>query len=77
MEEAKDAITAYIGNIADAPSFLVDNEYIKTGYRINYNSVLDIVKSMFQRHNELVNVWSHFIGMITFSIMIIYTIYTL
>ena len=39
MEQSKEALAAFIGNIAEAPLHLVDNEFIKTGYRINYNSI--------------------------------------
>jgi len=33
-----------IGNHHDAPVYLRDNEYIKSGYRINFNSKTKILK---------------------------------
>ena len=35
---------------------------------------MSICKSFFQFHNESVNVWSHFVGMMFFVAMIIYTL---
>jgi hypothetical protein len=52
---------------------MVDNEYIATGYRINFNSIRKILKSLFIVHNESVNVWSHLLGSILFLAMILYT----
>lgn len=45
-----------------APKFIVDNEYIFRGYRVNYNSIKKVLKSLFHIHNESVNVWSHILG---------------
>ena len=58
---------AFVGTVCEAPHHLIDNEFIKHGYRIGYdNSVLAIFKSMFHIHNESVNVWSHFCGSMLF-----------
>jgi predicted membrane channel-forming protein YqfA (hemolysin III family) len=38
---------------------MVGNEYIKHGYRINYNSTGKAILSVFQVHNETSNIWSH------------------
>ncbi len=71
-----DEITAFIGGMAEAPGHLVDNEFIHRGYRIGYNySIKSILRSLFEFHNESVNVWSHLLGMIFFgSVMILYTL---
>ena len=67
---------AFVGTVCEAPHHLIDNEFIKHGYRIGYdNSVLAIFKSMFHIHNESVNVWSHFCGSMLFVGMFIYTVF--
>ncbi|KAF2844643.1 hemolysin-III channel protein-like protein Izh2 [Plenodomus tracheiphilus IPT5] len=43
----------------DAPSWMRGDEYIKTGYRRQLNSVHRCVLSLLYLHNEFVNVWSH------------------
>lgn len=67
---AKDAIirarSSFIGNQQDVPDFLQDNEYIKSGYRVNHSSCCLATKSLFTCHNESVNVWSHLLGSLCF-----------
>lgn len=48
------------------------NIYLKTGYRINFHSFKLSVKSLFMRHNELLNVWTHLIGAIMFIGLLIF-----
>ena len=43
------------------PDFLRDNEYIRTGYRANW-SVKEAFLSLFQLHNETLNIWTHLFG---------------
>jgi adiponectin receptor len=62
-----------VGKIHEAPEFLRDNEYIHSGYRINFNSAKHIFKSLFMLHNEFVNVWSHLLGAALLIFLIIYT----
>ena len=76
-EKGKVKLKAFIGHIKKAPHFIVDNEYIQRGYRINFNSKRRICKSLFMCHNETVNVWSHLIGVGCFLGLLIYTIITL
>eukprot|EP00347_Sterkiella_histriomuscorum_P020952 403335825 len=76
-EKGKIKLKAFIGHIKKAPNFIVDNEYIQRGYRINFNSKKRICKSLFMCHNETVNVWSHLIGVGCFIGLLIYTIITL
>lgn len=52
----------YIGGIEEAPEYHKFNTHIKNGYRINYHTWSATAWSLFQCHNETVNVWSHFIG---------------
>ena len=47
----------------DLPSWQRDNHYIISGYRPPSNSYLQSVgSSLFQLHNETVNVYTHFVG---------------
>ena len=74
----REMIKAFIGQAHDAPEHLVDNEFIKHGYRIGYDrSAYAIFKSMFTMHNEFVNVWSHCCGSLLFVGLIIYTMFYL
>jgi adiponectin receptor len=52
---------------------MVDNEFIQRGYRIGFNSVGKVLKSLFKLHNESVNVWSHMLGVLTFLVLIVFT----
>jgi len=49
-----------IADTADAPEFL-RVPFIHSGYRVGYTAKA-CLKSLFQIHNETVNVWSHLIG---------------
>ena len=57
---------AYIGTAEEALEYLIDNEYIKRGYRINHDTNGRVFKSLFTCHNETVNVWSHCFGVLLF-----------
>lgn len=48
------------------PVWLRDNDFIQTGYRLNYENSCEVAQTMCKCHNETVNVWSHFLGMLTF-----------
>jgi Ca2+/Na+ antiporter len=62
-----------VGGIHEAPEFLRDNEFIHSGYRINFDSYWKILKSLFVLHNEFVNVWSHILGALFVVVLILYT----
>jgi adiponectin receptor len=64
-------ISNFRGPICKAPSYLKD-QYIKKGYRINFSSKKDVVKSLFMWHNELINIWTHLIGAIIIISLIFY-----
>ena len=49
----------------------VFNKYILTGYRINYDSWPAILKSIFQWHNETMNIWTHLVGFIVYVIILL------
>lgn len=59
---AKEVGEPYIGPMEEAPEYHRYNLNIKRGYRINYNTWKSTVWSLFQCHNETVNVWTHFTG---------------
>ncbi|CAD8186392.1 unnamed protein product [Paramecium octaurelia] len=64
-----------IGTINEAAKYYtVDNIFIHSGYRINYSTPWQILKSLFQKHNELINVWTHFIGSFLTFLLILYIV---
>lgn len=75
--KGKESLKAFVGHIKKAPHFIVDNEYIQRGYRINFHTKKRICKSLFMLHNESVNVWSHLIGVGCFIGFLIYTLISL
>jgi hypothetical protein len=62
-----------VGSLHEAPDYLKDNEYIRHGYRINFNTTRKVFRSLFMLHNESVNIWSHLIGAVLIILVIIYT----
>lgn len=53
---------------ADLPPWRRDNAYILSGYRPTSNSFSLSLKSLLYLHNETVNIWSHLLGALTFSL---------
>ena len=49
-----------------------DNVWVKTGYRIGFNTYYDCAISIFMIHNETVNIWTHMIGCLCFVVLIFY-----
>ena len=70
LSEIQTRFKAYIGPIEEAEEHTVDNKFIVRGYRINHNTCGRLFKSLCTCHNEFVNVWSHFIGVLVFLVMI-------
>ena len=62
-----------IGNYEEAPEYLKDNEYIRSGYLINCNTFKKVLSSLIKCHNETMNVWSHLLGTLIAIIFIFYT----
>ncbi|KAF7854174.1 hypothetical protein EAF04_010471 [Stromatinia cepivora] len=54
-----------------------DNEYILTGYRPETKSSLRSIRSIFNLHNETINIYSHLFGALLFSLLPIYINHTL
>jgi len=63
-ENLSSNIKPHIGAKESANPFLVCNKHILGGYRIGYDSWSATVCSLFQLHNETVNIWTHFCGFI-------------
>ena len=61
----------FIGDDSQAEKFQLFNPYIKRGYRINFNTHSKIARTLFMIHNESINIWSHIIGAIIFSYILI------
>ena len=51
------------------------DDKLQVGYRINFNSYSQILKSLFQFHNETINIWTHFGGAIIMLFIISSVIY--
>ena len=67
----------FIGSITEAPEFLRYNQYILNGYRINFNTPMKALKSLFLLHNQSFNVWSHLVAAVLFAALLIWTaVYT-
>lgn len=49
-----------------------DNAQIQQGYRINFNSIRKLLKSLFMVHNESVNIWSHLLTFLIFICLFAY-----
>lgn len=52
----------------ELPHWLRDNQFIKSGYRVNFNFWL-CVKSLFRNHNEQWNIWTHLLAFVGFFIL--------
>lgn len=66
----KKSLNTFIGTKEDAELWVIDNPYLLTGYRINYNSCKKVIKSLFECHNETFNIWSHLLGVLVIFILL-------
>lgn len=62
----------YIKSIEETPQWLSDNLYLRDGYRVGYTCVSSNLKSLFHRHNDIMNIWTHLVGAIFFLIVLVY-----
>lgn len=46
----------------EMPEWMRDNEYIVSGYRVDYEGPLEVSQTICKCHNETVNVWTHLVG---------------
>jgi len=74
MQDTALKIKECVGSMKEAPSHMVDNEYIHRGYRIGYSNVKSIFGTLFSIHNESINVWSHLLGSILFLVMMVFVV---
>ena len=63
-----------VGCITEAPEFMRDNCFIKSGYLVNCHTVTTACRCALMLHNETINIWSHLIGTVFTFILVIYTI---
>lgn len=68
----KEQTKSVVGSYEEAPPFAQDNEYIRGGYRIHFDTAKKIIKSLFICHNESANVWTHLCGTFLFIFLISY-----
>ena len=56
------------------PKWQTGNKYstISEGYRVNYKSYWELFLSIFEFHNETLNIWTHLLGALFFFSMAIY-----
>lgn len=64
---------SFIASIDDCPPHLIDNEYIKSGYRLYFSNFKELLRSLFMWHNETINVWTHLLGALMVIFLIFYT----
>ncbi|KAH8176146.1 hemolysin-III related domain-containing protein [Sarocladium implicatum] len=62
--------------IGEVPEWLVENEFVHTGYRPACGSIKKSVQSILAIHNETVNIWSHILGCILFLVIPVYVFTT-
>ena len=65
----------FIGNIDQAPDYLVKCNYILSGYRIGFNNFKSALKTLFIMHNETTNIWSHLYGAFVYIFLIFYILF--
>ena len=61
----------HIGHISELAPEDIWNKHILTGYRINYSTWRKIFWSLFEWHNETINIWTHLAGFVVFSIVLL------
>ena len=60
-------------NIEEIPTWYKDNEYITNNYRRWGLGWCHYFKSIFQIHNETLNIWTHLLGAFLFIFLLFYT----
>ena len=58
-------------------SFMGDNPYIHGGYRVGLGSWRSALWSLFQMHNETMNVWTHLVGAVLFASLLLYVLFSI
>jgi len=60
----------------EAPAYLQQNPFIHTGYRLPH-SFLDCIRSVLEIHNETLNIWTHLLGFLVFSTLLLWDSFSL
>ena len=51
---------------------MLNNEHLSDGFRVNFKSKKNLVKTMCMKHNEITHIWTHLIGFLVFiAIMVL------
>ena len=61
----------HIGVIDEMEPEKVWNKYLVTGYRINFVSWKQVFGSLFLWHNETMNIWTHMVGFVVYSVLLL------
>ena len=64
MEVEHSREDCFIGSYSAAPYFMQDNDKIQRGYRINFTSKRQLLRSLFMVHNESVDIWTHLLPLL-------------
>lgn len=60
----------HVGVIDELEPEHIFNKYIMTGYRINFVTWRQIIRSLFMWHNETINIWTHMVGFFVYVIVL-------
>ena len=60
----------HVGVIDEIAPENVWNKYIVTGYRINFVTWRQIIRSLFLWHNETMNIWTHMVGFFVYTVVL-------
>ena len=60
----------HVGVIDEIAPENIWNKYIVTGYRINFVTWRQIIRSLFLWHNETMNIWTHLVGFFVYTVVL-------
>ncbi|CAK4069840.1 unnamed protein product [Aphanomyces euteiches] len=69
--EKKKTLGAFDKLKTEGFAYMAENTYIHHGYRIHY-SMKECLLSLFEMHNETLNVWTHMIGALIFFSLLVF-----
>ncbi|KAJ6240090.1 adiponectin receptor protein [Anaeramoeba flamelloides] len=62
-----------LSTIFQAPRSLGHYKYITKGYRVHFSVPLCFKTALLHAHNETINIWTHFLGLVIFLVLIVVT----
>ncbi|KAJ6254567.1 adiponectin receptor protein [Anaeramoeba flamelloides] len=65
--------TFKVSTIFESPLSLGYYRHISTGYRVHFTIKLSLKTALFKQHNETINIWSHFLGVLYFLYLLVAT----